>query len=48
MDALAVHSIEPGAVLPMRDVPRVVAHVTIDEIYGHGLWREERGGGEGI
>ena len=49
MDALAEHYIGPGAVFPMRDVPPgVVTHVTIDEIYGQGPWREERGGGEGI
>jgi PPOX class probable F420-dependent enzyme len=49
MDALAEHYIGPGAVYPMRDAPPgVVTHVTIDEIYGQGPWREERGGGEGI
>jgi PPOX class probable F420-dependent enzyme len=41
MDALAEHYIEPGAVYPMRDAPPgVVTHVTIEEIYGQGPWRE--------
>jgi PPOX class probable F420-dependent enzyme len=41
MDALAEHYIGPGATYPMRDVPAgVVTHVTVDEIYGMGPWRD--------
>jgi hypothetical protein len=41
MDRLAEHYIGPGATYPMRDVPPgVVTHVTIDEIYGIGPWRD--------
>jgi PPOX class probable F420-dependent enzyme len=49
MDALAEHYLGPGARYPMRDAPPgVVTHVTVEEIYGQGPWRGERGGGEGI
>ena len=41
MDKLAEHYIGPGAKYPMRDVPPgVVTHVTVEEIYGQGPWRE--------
>jgi hypothetical protein len=41
MDRLAEHYIGPEATYPMRDVPPgVVTHVTIDEIYGIGPWRD--------
>jgi len=41
MDGLADHYMGPGAKYPMRDVPPgVVTHVTIEEIYGQGPWRE--------
>jgi PPOX class probable F420-dependent enzyme len=42
MDRLAEHYIGPGATYPMRDVPAgVVTRVTVEEIYGHGPWRQE-------
>jgi PPOX class probable F420-dependent enzyme len=42
MDTLAEHYIGPGAQYPMRDVPAgVVTHVTVEEIYGQGPWRQE-------
>jgi PPOX class probable F420-dependent enzyme len=41
MDKLAECYIGPGAKYPMRDVPPgVVTHVTVEEIYGQGPWRE--------
>jgi hypothetical protein len=39
---LAEHHIGPGARYPMRDVPPgIVTHVTVEEIYGQGPWRED-------
>jgi PPOX class probable F420-dependent enzyme len=41
MDRLAGFYLGPGATFPLRDVPPgVVAHVTVEKIYGQGPWRD--------
>jgi PPOX class probable F420-dependent enzyme len=41
MDQLAECYIGPGAKYPMRDAPPgVVTHVSVEEIYGMGPWRD--------
>jgi PPOX class probable F420-dependent enzyme len=41
MDRLAGCYLGPGATYPLRDAPPgVVAHVTVEKIYGQGPWRD--------
>ena len=41
MDRLAEYYIGPGATFPLRDAPPgVVAHVTVEKVYGQGPWRD--------